>query len=59
MSEDVKFALKILATIFIFLSFCIGAVMQSNGSGGCQYRTIASRVNIGYIVGCELAKKRW
>lgn len=50
----------IFSLIFVGIGFAIGLCAALEGkNGACDYRNIASRLNIGYIIGCELAKPRF
>lgn len=46
--------------IFIYVVFFIGSFIVGIGNNSnCTYDSIASRINIPYIIGCELARPRF
>jgi hypothetical protein len=47
------FLTLITQTISLFYGLMVGA------GNHCAYRSIGSRMNISYVVGCELAKPRF
>lgn len=57
MNRDSLMEVSILLIFFAFALFGAGAI---DGKGnGCKYSTIASRISIPYVIGCELFKERW
>jgi hypothetical protein len=62
LSEDTKEGILIFSVTMFVVSFFWGAFIASDirrFPDGCKYETIASRINPGYIIGCELLKRRW
>jgi hypothetical protein len=55
MKEGIAFCL----IFFTAVSFMVGILVQSIEPRGCEYRTVGSRINLGYIAGCEISKERW
>jgi len=57
-----QFLLKelfIAAAIFTALfGFLIG-IAAAHSPDGCKYTSILSRINLGYVVGCELSRPRF
>lgn len=47
----------IIICLFI-VSFIMG-IMLVKLERGCRYTTILSRINLGYVIGCELARPRF
>ena len=55
--ENKDFLYMTLLIIFI-TSFLFGIACQSENKN-CTYDSILSRINVGYILGCELSRPRW
>lgn len=53
--------LKIIIFFVFGISFAVGALISSgvDSAASCEYRSIGSRINIPYIIGCELFRERW
>lgn len=51
------------ALMWLGLGFVTGGIVtaeeRDKGGTGCVYKSIASVVSPGYIIGCELFRKRW
>jgi len=58
MKEILKNAYTIAAIIFTMLSFLIGIVTVGSPDC-CVFTTILSRINLGYVIGCELGRPRF
>lgn len=37
----------------------IASLSANERYDGCPYYSIASRTNLGYVIGCELLRNRW
>lgn len=55
--SDTKFMI-IMGLIMTFLINMLAGAENGWGNN-CKYTNILSRINLGYIAGCELAKPRW
>lgn len=47
----------IIYTFFCFVGFIVGLLNSPMREGGCHYSSIASRINLGYVVSCEFFKE--
>jgi hypothetical protein len=54
--ENLILTIVLCFVVFNLVGVWIGA---KNGFWVCTYSSILSRVNVGYILGCELTKPRW
>ena len=52
-------ALMVPIIIFISLSFMFGVIMSSSEYTECHQRSIVTRYNPAYLLGCELFKHRY
>lgn len=47
----------------VYLYICIISLLPGLGDGmiegKCEYHTILSKFNLGYVIGCELTEKRY
>jgi uncharacterized membrane protein YobD (UPF0266 family) len=61
MKEFIKdFLLPAMAVISLFIFFIsIPVGMMAMKFKGCKYTTVLSRINLGYVIGCELARPRF
>jgi hypothetical protein len=50
--------MKEAAIIFTMLSFVIG-IGTVGSPDSCKYTTILSKINLGYVIGCELGRTRF
>jgi hypothetical protein len=61
MKEFIKdFLLPAMAVISLFLflvNIPIGIIMVN--VTGCKYTSLISRINLGYVIGCELGRPRF
>lgn len=56
-SDEFRFATGLFVAVLMFVSIASGLI---NGfDRGCKYKSIMSRVNIPYILTCELIKERF
>jgi hypothetical protein len=46
----------ILYVLIFFSSFLMGMIVSSKA---CKYTTFGSRINLGYFIGCEVARPRF
>ena len=59
------FYLKFVAVIYMLAAASglgmglMGGFILTPHDEYCTYKSIAARINIGWIVGCELTKPRW
>jgi len=59
--EDLKFALLFLLAVSLVIGFFlgVGTAVSDYSKGGCTYGNLGSRINPGYVIPCELFRKRW
>jgi hypothetical protein len=53
----VRIVLALILGCWLIVSCVAGAV--SGAAGACEYNSVASRMNFGYVLTCELWKPRW
>ena len=56
--REIKVYVLIAIMCISFLSLCMGITVATN-KGNCEYHTLSQVLNPGYILGCELARKRF
>ncbi len=49
--------IKYLSLYLFFASIPIGIIMVN--VKGCKYTSLISRINLGYVIGCELGRPRF
>lgn len=55
---EIKSIIYTIIICLFILSFIIGCTSVKL-ERGCRYTTILSRINLGYVIGCELARPRF
>lgn len=67
LDKDVKGLLSAIAAMFFVISFVVGVVpgTRFNSSTGrmdsfdCEYESLIQIINIPYVIGCELGRRRF
>ncbi len=62
--ENLLFTATMLIVLFMLVGLFLGTIrglaLSSNDHGKqCSYPNIMSRINLGYVIGCELTEPRW
>lgn len=60
--ESINFIIQsiiILFAIFQIVGFGSGLIYVNHYKDICKYRSIVSRINVGYILGCEMGRNRF
>lgn len=53
---------RIVITVILCVTFGIGFLVgtfNANDKSYCTYDSVATRMNIGYVIGCEIYRPRW
>lgn len=61
-SEFFKELTTMLFIVWVVLSIIFGTLASIGDMGdksGCQYHSLAARINIPYVISCELWRYRW
>lgn len=64
-TPSIKEIVIIIATFYFFIGLMCGLINSSNYDYyeqkvvGCEYKSIASLISSGYIIGCELGRPRF
>ena len=63
MREDFEVPIIVMLALWLTMGLVLGSIrsieQDDRGNKGCEYKTLAAFVNPGYMLGCELFRKRF